>query len=162
MKSMIPKYSAKINTVMMTTVVVARTSSASVPSPCASPCALRYRKTELSPARISTARQSCQLQLNLPFSSSRLTSLLLALTFSPKTLAGAEGFEPPSSVLETDSLTVELTPLYSLSDFVTESLNDCQTSRHEIFNRPIGNHAIAQSISLLYAACAYGNGGRTS
>ena len=27
-------------------------------------------------------------------------------------LAGAEGFEPPSSVLETDSLTVELTPLY--------------------------------------------------
>src|SRR6267142_2488937 len=29
-----------------------------------------------------------------------------------KTLAGAEGFEPPSSVLETDSLTVELTPLF--------------------------------------------------
>src|SRR5580700_9476627 len=28
-------------------------------------------------------------------------------------LAGAEGFEPPSSVLETDSLTVELTPLLS-------------------------------------------------
>jgi hypothetical protein len=28
-------------------------------------------------------------------------------------LAGAEGFEPPSSVLETDSLTVELTPLNS-------------------------------------------------
>jgi hypothetical protein len=27
-------------------------------------------------------------------------------------LAGAEGFEPPSSVLETDSLTVELTPLW--------------------------------------------------
>ena len=26
-------------------------------------------------------------------------------------MAGAEGFEPPSSVLETDSLTVELTPL---------------------------------------------------
>ena len=26
-------------------------------------------------------------------------------------LAGAEGFEPPSSVLETDSLAVELTPL---------------------------------------------------
>src|SRR5271167_1175008 len=30
---------------------------------------------------------------------------------SSKILAGAEGFEPPSSVLETDSLTVELTPL---------------------------------------------------
>ena len=37
------------------------------------------------------------------------------LEFSPGAshfnLAGAEGFEPPSSVLETDSLTVELTPL---------------------------------------------------
>src|SRR5215470_15854291 len=32
----------------------------------------------------------------------------------PQTLAGAEGFEPPSSVLETDSLTVELTPLNSV------------------------------------------------
>src|ERR1700691_3974159 len=31
-----------------------------------------------------------------------------------KILAGAEGFEPPSSVLETDSLTVELTPLKSV------------------------------------------------
>jgi hypothetical protein len=30
-------------------------------------------------------------------------------------LAGAEGFEPPSPVLETGSLTVELTPLPSLS-----------------------------------------------
>ena len=30
---------------------------------------------------------------------------------APESLAGAEGFEPPSSVLETDSLTVELTPL---------------------------------------------------
>src|SRR4029077_13135756 len=29
----------------------------------------------------------------------------------PSTLAGAEGFEPPSPVLETGSLTVELTPL---------------------------------------------------
>ena len=28
-------------------------------------------------------------------------------------LAGAEGFEPPSPVLETGSLTVELTPLFS-------------------------------------------------
>src|SRR5438094_2444329 len=35
-------------------------------------------------------------------------------------LAGAEGFEPPSPVLETGSLTVELTPLnyiYGLKDF---------------------------------------------
>src|SRR5664279_4975567 len=36
-------------------------------------------------------------------------SATLALRF--QILAGAEGFEPPSSVLETDSLTVELTPL---------------------------------------------------
>ena len=33
-------------------------------------------------------------------------------------LAGAEGFEPPSSVLETDSLTVELTPLEPIGNFV--------------------------------------------
>jgi hypothetical protein len=32
-------------------------------------------------------------------------------------LAGAEGFEPPSPVLETGSLTVELTPLDRLSAF---------------------------------------------
>jgi hypothetical protein len=32
-------------------------------------------------------------------------------------LAGAEGFEPPSPVLETGSLTVELTPLFWLSAF---------------------------------------------
>src|SRR5580704_10418936 len=35
----------------------------------------------------------------------------LNLPLPSKILAGAEGFEPPSSVLETDSLTVELTPL---------------------------------------------------
>ena len=52
--------------------------------------------------------------------------LLPALRAAPvrKTLAGAEGFEPPSSVLETDSLTVELTPLNTLSDFAIESLSD--------------------------------------
>ena len=35
-----------------------------------------------------------------------VTALRIALN-----LAGAEGFEPPSQVLETRSLTVELTPL---------------------------------------------------
>src|SRR5882672_9709877 len=39
----------------------------------------------------------------------------LSSTASLFNLAGAEGFEPPSSVLETDSLTVELTPLWSCS-----------------------------------------------
>ena len=34
-------------------------------------------------------------------------------TMARKHLAGAEGFEPPSPVLETGSLTVELTPLHS-------------------------------------------------
>src|SRR5882762_6416738 len=37
-------------------------------------------------------------------------------------LAGAEGFEPPSSVLETDSLTVELTPLCSAAALARVSL----------------------------------------
>src|SRR5205085_624684 len=40
--------------------------------------------------------------------------LFLSGSASPK-LAGAEGFEPPSPVLETGSLTVELTPLDPLS-----------------------------------------------
>src|SRR6185503_20141689 len=43
-----------------------------------------------------------------PFDLCSLLSVLYLLN-----LAGAEGFEPPSSVLETDSLTVELTPLFS-------------------------------------------------
>jgi hypothetical protein len=37
-------------------------------------------------------------------------------TFLKDQLAGAEGFEPQSSVLETDSLTVELTPLHELGN----------------------------------------------
>jgi hypothetical protein len=36
-------------------------------------------------------------------------------------LAGAEGFEPPSPVLETGSLAVELTPLRLLSDLAIEN-----------------------------------------
>jgi hypothetical protein len=36
-------------------------------------------------------------------------------------MAGAEGFEPPSSVLETDSLAIELTPL-SKSECLARSL----------------------------------------
>ena len=39
-------------------------------------------------------------------------------------LAGAEGFEPPSSVLETDSLTVELTPLYQGSGYGSKGPGD--------------------------------------
>jgi hypothetical protein len=35
---------------------------------------------------------------------------------SSETLAGAEGFEPPSPVLETGSLAVELTPLFLIAE----------------------------------------------
>src|SRR6202041_344598 len=41
----------------------------------------------------------------------------LNLPLPSKILAGAEGFEPPSSVLETDSLTVELTPLFLVPSY---------------------------------------------
>jgi hypothetical protein len=41
--------------------------------------------------------------------SGRFSDLCSLISLS--NLAGAEGFEPPSSVLETDSLAVELTPL---------------------------------------------------
>jgi hypothetical protein len=47
-------------------------------------------------------------------------------------LAGAEGFEPPSSVLETDSLTVELTPLKPTTSLPTPSDESCdRESYHE-------------------------------
>src|SRR4029077_12643887 len=44
--------------------------------------------------------------------STAIPELLILLSVPFKTLAGAEGFEPPSPVLETGSLTVELTPLF--------------------------------------------------
>src|SRR5437588_5311037 len=52
-------------------------------------------------------------QSSLSSSSSQFPSRTIPF---PK-LAGAEGFEPPSPVLETGSLTVELTPLDRLSAF---------------------------------------------
>jgi hypothetical protein len=55
-------------------------------------------------------------------------------------MAGAEGFEPPSSVLETDSLTVELTPLCSLSNCAI-----CELS-----NLKFVNPKIQQSVNLFY------------
>jgi hypothetical protein len=55
-------------------------------------------------------------------------------------MAGAEGFEPPSSVLETDSLTVELTPLYPLPNCTI-----CELS-----NLKFINPKIAQSVNLFY------------
>ena len=52
----------------------------------------------------------------LPFGRSGIVGAIL----SCEKLAGAEGFEPPSSVLETDSLTVELTPLNPFGNLVIE------------------------------------------
>src|SRR5438309_10018025 len=57
----------------------------------------------------------------------------VVLIAKPQILAGAEGFEPPSPVLETGSLTVELTPLNSLSN--------CR-----IFN--LSNSAIRKSVNF--------------
>src|SRR5689334_22893042 len=65
-------------------------------------------------------------------------------------LAGAEGFEPPSPVLETGSLTVELTPLFSSVDRAISTSPD----------DPIAGSS--DLISLLCAAYASGNAYRTS
>src|SRR6266536_5236361 len=75
------------------------------------------------------------------------------------TLAGAEGFEPPSPVLETGSLTVELTPLKPIGNlrFV---IGDLKTAVVRAFQLQITNHQL-QITSLLCAACACGTGGRT-
>src|SRR6266581_842029 len=59
------------------------------------------RSPKLSPADA--------IELAIFFASTPIIHFLTVL--DPQILAGAEGFEPPSSVLETDSLTVELTPL---------------------------------------------------
>src|SRR5262249_17381255 len=56
-----------------------------------------------------SAAQSQSDQLLQPWS--------LVTDHCPPFLAGAEGFEPPSPVLETGSLTVELTPLNSSGHF---------------------------------------------
>ena len=50
-------------------------------------------------------------------------------------MAGAEGFEPPSSVLETDSLTVELTPLKSVFSVAsTPVLRKTETGSRALFH----------------------------
>src|SRR5208283_3134389 len=67
------------------------------------------------------------------------------------TLAGAEGFEPPSSVLETDSLTVELTPLKTV---LSSQLSVLSQTRPLILATGCWNWQPATS--LLCAACACG------
>src|SRR5208283_1492772 len=89
----------------------------------------------------------------LPYLPAFLDCSLSGLNLLPSTLAGAEGFEPPSSVLETDSLTVELTPL--------KTVPSCQFSvKPNHWQLATGHWQL--TISLPCAACACGTGGRTS
>src|SRR6266849_4954943 len=106
------------------------------------------RSPKLSPADA--------IELAIFFASTPITHFLTVL--DPQTLAGAEGFEPPSSVLETDSLTVELTPLKSIGNlrFVIGDLKTPVAGGFSITNYQL------QIISLLCAACACGTGCRTS
>src|ERR1700730_6720857 len=60
----------------------------------------------------------------------------------PQTLAGAEGFEPPSSVLETDSLTVELTPLKQMQTL-------CRRQNDESYDREPYQGAEAAKLQYL-------------
>jgi hypothetical protein len=65
-------------------------------------------------------------------------------------LAGAEGFEPPSSVLETDSLAIELTPL-SLGEFQTRPLTvrDYFTSRCAVCLRHLRQNLLNSNRSVV-------------
>src|SRR5258706_11784969 len=77
------------------------------------------RSPKLSPADA--------IELAIFFASTPITHFLTVL--DPQILAGAEGFEPPSSVLETDSLTVELTPLYLSAHRMIGSISDRPMTR---------------------------------
>src|SRR5580698_2838648 len=84
-------------------------------------------------------------------------------------LAGAEGFEPPSSVLETDSLTVELTPLKAAVSDQFSEISFCLAHSHVInFYEVRAQTDLCSLISDLCftsfpcAAGACGSGYRTS
>src|SRR3954467_4386786 len=64
-----------------------------------------------------------------PPSSVQFSVVSASLTADPgfSILAGAEGFEPPSPVLETGSLTVELTPLKPAHGFQLSAKCHCVT-----------------------------------
>ena len=74
----------------------------------------------------------------------------LAIPVSRETMAGAEGFEPPSSVLETDSLAIELTPL-SLGEFQTRPLTvrDYFTSRCAVCLRHLRQNLLNSNRSVV-------------
>src|SRR6266849_9679587 len=95
-----------------------------------------------------------------------LSFLLLTVYRSgrPEILAGAEGFEPPSSVLETDSLTVELTPLFHHSFKASARLarSFAQNAQDDASGLPLRSRPLNGVTLLLYAACACGKRGRIS
>src|ERR1700727_430852 len=111
------KYAAKMKTVTRTTIVVDCTSGR------AGQITLRISlRTSL---RNSPRRAGCVLSCCNPVLGCSVTAIVLAIVLpqsswcfcdvgpgleGPGKLAGELGFEPRSSVLETDSLTVELTP----------------------------------------------------
>src|ERR1035438_1527941 len=125
-KSTTKKNNPKRKTVTMTTEVVACTSFrvGATTLRISARTSLRKRvalvhKPITPPDIFASAPGSCSLlERCSPFSIAALLAILLILRAwrncradPVQNLAGAEGFEPPSSVLETDSLTVELTPL---------------------------------------------------
>src|ERR1700757_201232 len=85
---------------------------------------------------------------------------------APYDLAGAEGFEPPSSVLETDSLTVELTPLKAVNSVqwtVASSWCGCKLNRapghSKLFTVYCSLTTVVTSFPCAPGAC--GSGDRT-
>src|SRR3974390_1539868 len=125
MLSVTQKKKPKINTVTMTTVVVDCTSFRAGVTTFFNSARTSLRKCvkfphvlSALPERLERAPGSCRLaELSSPFLIADSVAILPILRSRrhaasiPTNLAGAEGFEPPSPVLETGSLTVELTPL---------------------------------------------------
>src|SRR5271163_2271644 len=111
------KYAAKMKTVTRTTIVVDCTS--------AREGEITLRISLRTSLRNSPRRAGCVLSCCNPVLGCSVTAIVLAIVLpqsswcfcdvgpgleGPGKLAGELGFEPRSSVLETDSLTVELTP----------------------------------------------------
>src|SRR3984957_15539752 len=111
------KYAAKMKTVTRTTIVVDWTS--------AREGEITLRISLRTALRNSPRRAGCDFNCCNPVLGCSVTAIVLAIELpqsswcvvvslpgleGPGKLAGELGFEPRSSVLETDSLTVELTP----------------------------------------------------
>src|SRR5580698_8427015 len=110
------KYAAKMKTVTRTTIVVDCTS--------ARDGEITLRISLRTSLRNSARRSGCDFSCCNPVVGCSVTAIVLAIVLpqsscclvisapdsEPGKLAGELGFEPRSSVLETDSLTVELTP----------------------------------------------------